>query len=151
MCFLQVGWISRRSKQNWVPERYPMFVAWILNFQVNLKKIISLEPLSEYALFTCQNHPPPPPSPPPKNCRNNGEYLLISFFIPIIKKISNFFWESQSFLPKFYHVQNSGCCDNCKCSKFIGKVSWCNVLARYNLFSPTVNTRKFVITNFSIS
>jgi hypothetical protein len=62
-CWLQVGWLSSRSKQTWVPvpERnlfktyinmhtyiykstYPMFVSWILNFQVNFRKIISLEP-----------------------------------------------------------------------------------------------------------
>ena len=58
---LQVGWKSRRSEQNWVAERYlcliyinthtyiykstyPMFAAWILNFRVTLRKIISLEP-----------------------------------------------------------------------------------------------------------
>ncbi len=59
--WLQVGWISSRSKQTCVPERnsfltyiymhtyiykstYPMFVSWILNFQVNFRKIISLKP-----------------------------------------------------------------------------------------------------------
>jgi hypothetical protein len=57
----QVGRISRRSKQNWVPERYLchiyinthayiykstyyMFASWIMNFQVTFRKIISLEP-----------------------------------------------------------------------------------------------------------
>jgi hypothetical protein len=53
----------------------------ILNFQVNLRKIISLEPhmklkslinevifLAEFLIFTCKNYPPPPPWLPPKNC-----------------------------------------------------------------------------------
>ncbi len=59
---LTTSWVkSSRSKQNWIPETYlfkininmytyiykstyRMFVSWILNFQVNFRKIISLEP-----------------------------------------------------------------------------------------------------------
>ncbi len=58
--------LSRTPYETWMPGKWSIF-------------------LSEYALYTCQNYTLPPSSLPPKNCQKNGEYLLISFFVPIIK------------------------------------------------------------------
>ncbi len=87
-----------------------MFVAWILNFQVNLRKIISLEPpmkleshVNEVFFYQNIHFYMPKLSAAAaiaaaEKLSENGEYLLISFFIPIIKKKFEYFLRIPIFL-----------------------------------------------------
>ncbi len=149
---LTASWVkTKRSEQNWVAKRYlchiyintliyiykspyPMFASWLLNFQVNFKKIIFLEPLLKLErlvkeVFFYQNicvlH-----AKIVHHChrrrrrkivRKTANICKLNFFTYNKWKI-RIFWESQLFMPKFQLIKKSGCFDNYKFSNFMGKV-----------------------------